>query len=1372
MHDVAVRKLELQPKVGHSTFKLPAKVTVHDTKRDAWIADLADPQVPLSKLANSPVPHPFKGHDLLDMLHNKHIPIDRAVWYTRVLGANETHLMRSRPNFNPTQYSIDWANIVTSHLRKLIGEIHLPSAYRPGITIRQSFQGVLTDPESRARWISRFSYALSLLREYVAEGLVDHEVVLKWLCQLPGGVNLAQLGFATVIVQEYLEMLAENRAFLAPLLEGCLAKLSEIESSPFKDNLAGNKGVLEAIIQKSSGCDRNASYIQKCAMFYDKSFESISSRNDAITFRSLPPRAAASLRSTIVDIQILNSIGPTTNLHEVRFLSTEQENETWSQTFTRKLNILLTWSVTARSGEQPIYVAVCIIADWLAQTGPKRTPNPKRFVHDSLLSWLDTSEIARDHANYLANTSFLYGELVRRDLVSFTKLVQRIIARGDNLHRADGPSHLAVMLRAIPLTSSRGTYNARSAALYGVTDHEEDDENILKLQQEWVRVLPEFNPGAHARIQLRQDKPGVASPPTDVSIFDQWRLVHTWLLPPIFEHVQKSRSFSSRNILSLSIILSQTRCLPALSELGILLLRKNVSDLLVRSILDAFRVHHETWCFTDAKQTQWQALLNCASSAKEMGNYLSAASISAFLKDTNRGITAVASEYDSAPLQRPSSLDPNERLEPLLNELNMDNVVTAAFDLCAKFSAYPGWCHDLWEAVLSQIQRIPESEPGTQSVQVDVLARFICNVANRLTESTDLSMEEQFSKWLDLGGRNKIIQSPWSTSSAQSWSQLLIQLVISNVLSTDRVVIHLCGETWKSIPTTAKESPQLFPVSRFTPSRDDPKVFRDYFSGGSPLPTEDSSLVQALQLLMVSSRPRSKAGSERVNPANYMFSAIMSHITPWNFSHAKVELQLTLKQISVSLSHDETRPNAEAELEAFTTSFLERQLDVQETDLVADILRGINGKVAEQFLKGGLKRLTQLLNDFVSPSSVSISSQAGEVLRLLANVLRPLHYSPGSVPTLDPSVLDTFSDVLHRCFEKALKLIRPQRSPQEGGRSLLVPTNDLLQLVLLLVRMLQFEIVFRSVKTPIAREMADKRFAMLINTVQAFHETMRLTPSSSILFLAILDTASQLNPTTKGSRPGAGEQDLCLEISDFSPLTPPSLRSYITFISPYRPTDWYTANLFHARAAFSSNPTRLILGDPVQARPWEWVEFTGAPPTAKTSSRRINEDADGHREKIQDSDSKEDENMHDLMERRRSEDHFYSESVYERDWKEGRVTRDLLKSALTTDKRDGQKGDSEDQGEDAGGKPMPGLLVPNSIGLSSARLKMIPQLLVRLRSLAAGRMIVEVVVPTSRLAQNQGQASQQQPDRSGLKRKSMLEAPPSDPLMLKKGRLR
>jgi hypothetical protein len=72
-----------------STFKIPMRVTLNDAKRQAWFADLANPNVPLHKLGKS-VPHGAKGHDLLDLLHLNNVAIPRAVWFLRVFGANET----------------------------------------------------------------------------------------------------------------------------------------------------------------------------------------------------------------------------------------------------------------------------------------------------------------------------------------------------------------------------------------------------------------------------------------------------------------------------------------------------------------------------------------------------------------------------------------------------------------------------------------------------------------------------------------------------------------------------------------------------------------------------------------------------------------------------------------------------------------------------------------------------------------------------------------------------------------------------------------------------------------------------------------------------------------------------------------------------------------------------------------------------------------------------------------------------------------------------------------------------------------------------------------------------------------------------------
>jgi mediator of RNA polymerase II transcription subunit 12, fungi type len=68
---------------------MPGRVTLNDSKRQAWFADLANPEVPLQKLGKS-VPHGAKGQDLLDLLHTNNVAIPRAVWFLRVFGANET----------------------------------------------------------------------------------------------------------------------------------------------------------------------------------------------------------------------------------------------------------------------------------------------------------------------------------------------------------------------------------------------------------------------------------------------------------------------------------------------------------------------------------------------------------------------------------------------------------------------------------------------------------------------------------------------------------------------------------------------------------------------------------------------------------------------------------------------------------------------------------------------------------------------------------------------------------------------------------------------------------------------------------------------------------------------------------------------------------------------------------------------------------------------------------------------------------------------------------------------------------------------------------------------------------------------------------
>lgn len=70
------------------SFRLPKRNTVSDQKRETWLADLANPQVPLSKLY-AVVPNAHRGGALLEQMYTRKVPLNRAVWFIRAYGAGE-----------------------------------------------------------------------------------------------------------------------------------------------------------------------------------------------------------------------------------------------------------------------------------------------------------------------------------------------------------------------------------------------------------------------------------------------------------------------------------------------------------------------------------------------------------------------------------------------------------------------------------------------------------------------------------------------------------------------------------------------------------------------------------------------------------------------------------------------------------------------------------------------------------------------------------------------------------------------------------------------------------------------------------------------------------------------------------------------------------------------------------------------------------------------------------------------------------------------------------------------------------------------------------------------------------------------------------
>lgn len=79
----------------NSTFKPPPRVTLTDTKREAWLRDLANPSIPLRRLSRT-IPHGIRGKVLLDHCLSKDIPTSRAIWLAKCVGANEIRAFKRK----------------------------------------------------------------------------------------------------------------------------------------------------------------------------------------------------------------------------------------------------------------------------------------------------------------------------------------------------------------------------------------------------------------------------------------------------------------------------------------------------------------------------------------------------------------------------------------------------------------------------------------------------------------------------------------------------------------------------------------------------------------------------------------------------------------------------------------------------------------------------------------------------------------------------------------------------------------------------------------------------------------------------------------------------------------------------------------------------------------------------------------------------------------------------------------------------------------------------------------------------------------------------------------------------------------------------
>jgi mediator of RNA polymerase II transcription subunit 12 len=221
-----------------STFKPPPRVTVTDTKREAWLKDLANTNIPLRRQSRT-IPHGIRGKLLMEQCLAKSIPLQRAIWLAKCVGANELRSFRrkgvsgSAAAQGETKWVRDWT-----------------------IQVEQFLESI-ADACGQDNWRAKIDYAIKLVSAFYSEGLLDRDEYLDWLVRTFASASLATLPLWLIIVQIYWKGLItigrRGRKLASALLEH-LHLVVEKKNAAFEPLKARLQKLIIVLATTASGC--------------------------------------------------------------------------------------------------------------------------------------------------------------------------------------------------------------------------------------------------------------------------------------------------------------------------------------------------------------------------------------------------------------------------------------------------------------------------------------------------------------------------------------------------------------------------------------------------------------------------------------------------------------------------------------------------------------------------------------------------------------------------------------------------------------------------------------------------------------------------------------------------------------------------------------------------------------------------------------------------------------------------------------------------------------------------------------------------------------------------------------------------------------
>jgi mediator of RNA polymerase II transcription subunit 12, fungi type len=406
---MVVKERQAHSKISSaSSFKPPPRVTLTEAKRKAWLSDLADSAVPLRKLSRT-IPQGIRGQSLLDQCFANNVPIGRAIWFAKCVGANEIRTLK-RKGTNSTFYvgaEIKWLKDWTTNIEQFLES-----------NIEQCGQ---------ADWRPRMNYALSLAVRLYSESLLDRDHYLDWIVKSISAANIDRVPVWLLMVHLHKADLIRHRKRGRILVESLLEML-RIVTEPGLATLETLVGKLKHTLRSFMLTNQNCFVMSQSWKRYESIVEKcldLRTASDALVLQQIAHRNVQILAASGLDLsdsrtprQLVIDILDSARLpFEISRIA--RDCRSTSGDLDSIANTVLEWSSTRfRAGDHRVYLAVRLLQFWHGEVD----------INSAVIQFLASQQTRTSCDTY--GLCRLVLELVRSRVFSLSRYLQWLTARG------------------------------------------------------------------------------------------------------------------------------------------------------------------------------------------------------------------------------------------------------------------------------------------------------------------------------------------------------------------------------------------------------------------------------------------------------------------------------------------------------------------------------------------------------------------------------------------------------------------------------------------------------------------------------------------------------------------------------------------------------------------------------------------------------------------------------------------------------------------------------------------------------------------------------------------------------------------------------